>query len=184
MFEPSTSIFVVFWLFFCVCMAAISVYDIRYRVIRGRFLCALVALWLLYVGMVCCTKGAHAAGVFVLQGVVASVITLVSLCAATIVYERVRQKDSLGGGDIKLLAVLALYLGIEQTVICLLVACVLMVVITIFRRLIHRIRTCALTSKTLASISCTHMKCARDTGTFAFAPALCTSAVVLLLCGG
>ena len=49
------------------------------------------------------------------------------LLVLTTVYELVRRKEAFGGGDIKLMAVLGLFLGLERGVICLLTACVLSV---------------------------------------------------------
>ena len=183
MFELTTLIAVAFWLCFCVCMVAISVYDIRYRVIRRSFLSVLVVLWLLYGGLIGCSEGVGAAGAFLMQGVIASVITTLGLCAVTIVYERVQQKESLGGGDIKLLAVLALYLGVEQTVVCLFVACVLVCVIAGLRWAVCRTRKGLFARKARVRLSAPTQQ-AYDASTFAFAPALCVSASVLLICIG
>ena len=43
-------------------------------------------------------------------------------------YERLRQVDAMGGGDIKLLALTGLYLGWKGNLLCLLLACVLGIV--------------------------------------------------------
>lgn len=49
------------------------------------------------------------------------------LLVLTTVYELVRRKEAFGGGDIKLMAVLGLFLGLERGIVCLLTACVLSV---------------------------------------------------------
>lgn len=44
--------------------------------------------------------------------------------ALTLAYEALAKKEALGGGDIKLVAALALFLGPARMAVCLLVACV------------------------------------------------------------
>lgn len=57
----------------------------------------------------------------------------------TTVYELVRRKEAFGGGDIKLMAVLGLFLGLERGVICLLTACVLSVAYVFGREIGRRV---------------------------------------------
>ena len=49
----------------------------------------------------------------------------------TAVYEAVTKKRAMGGGDIKLLAVVGLFLGLERGVVCLFAACVVSLVFAI-----------------------------------------------------
>lgn len=57
-------------------------------------------------------------------GLIAALIFGGGLLAFSLAYETFAHKSAMGGGDIKLLAACALYLGLEGTTICLLVACV------------------------------------------------------------
>lgn len=57
----------------------------------------------------------------------------------TTVYELVRCKEAFGGGDIKLMAVLGLFLGLERGVVCLLTACVLSVAYVFGREIGRRV---------------------------------------------
>ena len=61
------------------------------------------------------------------------------LLVLTTVYELVRRKEAFGGGDIKLMAVLGLFLGLERGVICLLTACVLSVACVFGREIGRRV---------------------------------------------
>ena len=63
-------------------------------------------------------------GVSLSDGIVGSVALGGGLLLITTLYEAVTKKRAMGGGDIKLLAVVGLFLGLERGVICLLVACV------------------------------------------------------------
>ena len=61
------------------------------------------------------------------------------LLVLTTVYELVRRKEAFGGGDIKLMAVLGLFLGLERGVVCLLTACVLSVAYVFGREIGRRV---------------------------------------------
>ncbi|MFR5092697.1 MAG: prepilin peptidase [Adlercreutzia equolifaciens] len=61
------------------------------------------------------------------------------LLVLTTVYELVRRKEAFGGGDIKLMAVLGLFLGLERGVVCLLAACVLSVAYVFGREIGRRV---------------------------------------------
>ncbi len=54
------------------------------------------------------------------------------LLVVSAIYEAVTKRRAMGGGDIKLLAVVALFLGIERGILCLLIACVAGIIISLF----------------------------------------------------
>ena len=62
-------------------------------------------------------------GVSLPDGIVGAVALGGGLLLVTTVYEAVSKKRAMGGGDIKLLAVVGLFLGVQRGVVCLLVAC-------------------------------------------------------------
>jgi leader peptidase (prepilin peptidase)/N-methyltransferase len=105
-------------------------------------------------------------------------------------------KASFGGGDVKLLAALGLFLGVEKGLLCLLVACVVSILFMMARCMSRRIRTYIterklvyaneLTSEeieeTLQPIRCTSKRVAgflQDT--MPFAPFICLGFFVTLL---
>ena len=62
-------------------------------------------------------------GVSLASGIVGAVALGGGLLLVTAVYEAVTKKRAMGGGDIKLLGVVGLFLGLERGVVCLLAAC-------------------------------------------------------------
>lgn len=57
------------------------------------------------------------------EGVMAAIMLGGGLLVITALYEKFTHKRAMGGGDIKLLATVGLFLGIEGGIFCLLVAC-------------------------------------------------------------
>ncbi len=84
--------------FLCATLAAVSVVDLRRRIIPNRVLLAAVAFWL---GLKVWPGGEGTASSLVAAVVIASPLLLVALI----------RPDGIGMGDVKLVAVIALYLG-------------------------------------------------------------------------
>lgn len=63
------------------------------------------------------------------EGIMAAVMLGGGLLVITAVYEKFTHKRAMGGGDIKLLAAVGLYLGIEGGIFCLLVSCAVSLVL-------------------------------------------------------
>ncbi len=157
---------------------AISWYDVRHRIVIPRLLAGLVVVWLLSVMLTVLRQGVTCALLYVARGVVGFAGVAVGLLFAAFTYERLRGRDSFGGGDIKLLAVFALYLGFKGAIVCLFAACVLALVFVAGRFLLQTlaVRLAASSGERQA------VSLLRD-ATFPFAPALCFTAFVLLLIG-
>ena len=155
---------------FLVLAIAISWHDMRHRIVAPRLLAGLVSVWLLSVMLTALQQGVTCALLYVARGVVGFAGVAVCLLLAAFTYERLRGRDSFGGGDIKLLAVFALYLGFKGAIVCLFAACALMLIFV--------------AGKTLACALVARLACApsRDLA-FPFAPALCLAAFVLLVVG-
>ena len=162
---------------------AISWYDVRQRIIVPQLLACLVAVWLLSVVLTALQQGVTCALLYVARGVADFAGVAVCLLLAAFAYERLRGRDSFGGGDIKLLAVFALYLGFKGALACLLAACVLMLVFIAGKALLQTFvarfyaRPAANSHERPVALSSL-----RD-ATFPFAPALCFAAFALLLVG-
>lgn len=137
-------------------LAAISFHDVRLRIIAPKYLAALFLLWIATVPVVAVQSGISETLAYILQRGVCSLLVFALLLLFSVLYERACGRQSIGGGDIKLLAVLALFLKVEGAFLCLFFACVIMVAVMAAR-------------KTLA-----------PENTFPFAPAICASASVLL----
>ena len=145
-----------------VLLAAVSVVDIRSRRVPNVLTAALAALWVTwrlvlglagkYMGLgfrtalvspapdVVVPPGLEIGGISLASGILGSVILGGGLLVLTTVYEALRKKESFGGGDIKLMAVLGLFLGLERGTICLLAACVLSLVYALGRSLVRRLQ--------------------------------------------
>ena len=157
---------------------AISWYDMRHRIVKPQLLAGLVVVWLLSVMLTALQQGVSCALLYVARGVVGFAGVAVCLLLAAFTYERLRGRDSFGGGDIKLLAVFALYLGFKGAIVCLFAACALMLIFVAGKALLQTLafRIAASSGERQA------VSLLRD-ATFPFAPALCFAAFVLLLVG-
>lgn len=106
---------------FALLMAA-SVTDIRSRTIPNRLVLAVAAVWLLWrcasmaIG---CAQPSDAVG-----DVLGALLFGGGLLAFVMVSERVSGRFMMGGGDVKLLAAVSLFLGLRLALVALLAACV------------------------------------------------------------
>lgn len=141
-------------------LAVVSVIDIRSRRVPNVLAAALGLLWVLwrvvlgfvgeYMGLgfraeflgpapdVLVPPGLEIGGITFASGILGAVVLGGGLLVLTTVYELATRKDAFGGGDIKLMAVLGLFLGLERGIICLFTACVLSVAYVLGRELVRR----------------------------------------------
>lgn len=106
------------WGFLC-CLFLLSLVDLEISEIPDGALLAAAAIWLVTAPLL--WNGWADALLHVAAGVVyGAALLLLSLAL-----DKLLKKESLGGGDIKLLAVIGLYLGFVQTLFCVLLACLL-----------------------------------------------------------
>ena len=107
---------VLVWLIFLCCLFCLSLVDLETQIIPDRFLLipavARMALLLAQGGF-----GSLWAGVW--PGLVVGGAVL----AISLIMDKVLKKVSMGGGDIKLLAVLGLYFGLAQSLLLVVLAC-------------------------------------------------------------
>ena len=140
---------------FLVLLAWASAIDLRERRIPNKLVAAMAVLWLgarvvlVAVVAACFAAGAFGSGVQIGgAAVVASAATMRMIpfgltlgeglvgalvlgggsLAASIAFEHLAQRPSMGGGDIKLLAVVGLFLGWERGLWCLFAACLVVLV--------------------------------------------------------
>lgn len=142
-------------------LAIVSVIDVRSRRVPNVLAGALGLLWLAWrvvlgfagahMGLgfraeflgpapdVLVPPGLEIGGISFASGILGAVVLGGGLLVLTTVYELVRRKEAFGGGDIKLMAVLGLFLGLERGVVCLLTACVLSVAYVFGREVGRRV---------------------------------------------
>lgn len=144
-------------------LAVIAVVDIRERRVPNLLSAALAGLWLLwrvvlgcageYMGLGFLTElvspaptvfvppGLAIEGASLADGIIGAVILGGGLLVLATLYEGVTHRESFGGGDIKLMTALGLFLGAERGLICLLCACLFSVAYALsvraFRRFAH-----------------------------------------------
>ena len=106
------------WGFLC-CLFLLSIVDLEICEIPDGALFAAALIWLVTLPFL------WSGWVDALLHLAAGVVAGAALLLLSLVMDRVLKKDSLGGGDIKLLAVIGLYLGFLQTLFCLILACIL-----------------------------------------------------------
>ena len=105
------------WIFLC-CLFCLSLVDMEVYIIPDD--CLLTAL-AAYVAALPLLRPGWAE---IFRGVLAGVLFGGGLLLLSLLMDRILKKDSLGGGDIKLFAVIGLYLGLVGTLFTLLLACV------------------------------------------------------------
>lgn len=145
---------------FLVLLAWASAIDLRERRIPNKLVAAMAVLWLavrvLLAAMAAvCSAGfgvdaqmgnaASAASVATMRvspfgltlgdGLVGALVLGGGSLAASIAFERLAHRPSMGGGDIKLLAVIGLFLGWERGLWCLFAACLVVLVMQMASRL-------------------------------------------------
>lgn len=139
---------------FLVLLAWASAIDLRERRIPNKLVAAMAVLWLAVrvllaaMAAACCAAGfgsgaqigdaASVASVAAMRvspfgltlgdGLVGALVLGGGSLAVSIAFERLAQRPSMGGGDIKLLAVVGLFLGWERGLWCLFAACLVVLV--------------------------------------------------------
>ncbi|WP_304425540.1 A24 family peptidase [uncultured Adlercreutzia sp.] len=143
-------------------LGMVAVIDGRTRRIPNALSGALVVLWVLWrlvlglagkhLGLgfkaevlgpapdVMVPPGLEIGGISFASGILGAVILGGGLLVLTTVYELVTRKESFGGGDIKLMAALGLFLGVQRGLVCLLAACVLSLLYAGLRALVVKVR--------------------------------------------
>lgn len=141
-------------------LLAATVTDVRTRRIPNLVPLAIVALWGLWrivlglAGMhtglgfveemfapapdVTVPPGLEIGGITVASGILGAVVLGGGLLVLTVGYEAFTHKQAFGGGDIKLMAALGLFLGLERGIVCLMVACVCSLVYAVIARRIAK----------------------------------------------
>ena len=136
---------------FLVLLAWASAIDMRERRIPNKLVASMVVLWfavrvlLAAMAAACCAAGFGSGaqigdaalvasatmmrmipfGLTLGDGLVGALVLGGGSLAVSIAFERLAQRPSMGGGDIKLLAVVGLFLGWERGLWCLFAACLI-----------------------------------------------------------
>ena len=106
------------WLFFC-CLFLLSLVDLEIQEIPDGCLIAAAVIWLAALPFL------WAGWADALLHVAAGLVFGAALLGVSLVLDRFLKKESLGGGDVKLLAVIGLYLGFLPTLFSVILACIL-----------------------------------------------------------
>lgn len=138
------------YLAFAVLLVAAAAIDVGTLRIPNVLIAALVALWVVWrvalgvggtlVGTDFITSAVAPApfkGVSLANGIMGAVALGGGMLVATAMYEAITKRRAMGGGDIKLLLAIGLFLGLERSVLCLLVACAVSVLTAV---LLPRVR--------------------------------------------
>ena len=117
------------WLFIC-CLFCLSLVDLECYIIPNGCLLLSALFWaaaLPFAGMNWKEIGMH-----ILAGIVVSGIILF----LSIMMDRFLNRESMGGGDIKLFAVVGLYLGFAGSLFAVILACIIGLIFALVRRLL------------------------------------------------
>ena len=115
------------WLLLC-CLFCLSLTDLECMIIPDVCLVIAAAVWLIFLPLT--GLGWPAAR----NGLLAGVAFGGGLLGISLLMDRILKRDSLGGGDIKLFAVLGLYLGVVGTLFMTVLACLLGLLFAVLRR--------------------------------------------------
>lgn len=145
---------------FLVLLAWASAIDLRERRIPNKLVAAMAVLWLAVRVLLAAMAAVCSAGVFGVDAQMGNAASAASIAtmrvspfglmlgdglvgalvlgggslAASIAFERLAQRPSMGGGDIKLLAAVGLFLGWERGLWCLFSACLVVLVMQVVSR--------------------------------------------------
>ncbi len=103
------------WMLLCCCLFTLSLVDLEIQIIPDRFLlipAVFRMIWLLFEGDL-------------LSALVPALVMGGGVLALSLLMDKVLKRDSMGGGDIKLLALLGLYFPLGECLLLLIIACVL-----------------------------------------------------------
>lgn len=104
---------------FCSLLFVIGFIDLKSFEIPDGLLIAAVMVWLIFLPL----TGSGLEGLK--NGLIGGFGIAVPLLLIVIAFEKVKKKEAMGGGDIKLIFVTGLYLGIGGNFLCLMVSCFL-----------------------------------------------------------
>ena len=141
------------WILLC-CLFCLSLTDLDCMIIPDGCLIIAAAAWVLFLPL----TGMGWSGAR--GGLIAALVFGGGLLGLSLVMDRILKRDSLGGGDIKLFAVLGLYLGVVGTLFMTVLACILGLLFAALRR-----------GRTAGSEP------------FPFGPAIAAAGAAMLLCG-
>mgnify|MGYP004677716383 CR=1 FL=1 len=129
---------------FVLIVAVSSVVDFRTRRIPNACVLAGACLWVAARVVLGACSGSVSAvfaegmppwGLTAPDGIVGAAVLGGGVLLATVAFEALSGRAAMGGGDIKLLAVVGLFLGWERGLACLFAACVVSVAVSFMRRL-------------------------------------------------
>lgn len=109
----------VLWMLLCACLFTLSLVDLDIQIIPDRFLLIPAAAriaWLVHEGEL-------------LEGLLPALALGGGVLVLSLLMDKVLKRDSMGGGDIKLLALLGLYFPFGECMLLLILACVIGIVI-------------------------------------------------------
>lgn len=117
LFWPS----LIVWALLVYFLVRASLIDLRERIIPNWIPLSIAALWLIW--RITCGIALQQWEAL-LTGLSGGIVIGGGLTVFTLVFERITKTHAMGGGDLKLMASCALFLGLERGAICLLIACI------------------------------------------------------------
>ena len=118
-------------LVFLCCLFCLALVDLESYIIPDGCLILSAAVWVAAIPFAFSEYGGWSG---ILLNLLAAVVYGGGMLGISLLLERLLKKESLGGGDIKLFAVMGLYLGLAASMFALLLACILGLVFAGLRR--------------------------------------------------
>lgn len=95
----------------------ISIFDFQYYKIPNEYIVAIIGNWMIF--QICEAPSSS------LEGLLSAVVTAGFVLAVAVGSDRLLKRKSLGGGDVKLIFAVSMYLGMERSLLMLFLACIL-----------------------------------------------------------
>lgn len=138
MFVSTLSLSIVAHAILAAVLLYLAVKDIRERRVPNEVILALVVVWAAWraVLAICDPSTLAATGELALF----ALVVFAGLLVLGVVYERLRGRPAMGGGDVKLISAMALYLGAYPLAVCVVAACAVALVFALVPALAAKAR--------------------------------------------
>lgn len=108
----------ILWMIVLSLLLTLSLVDMEIFEIPNRLIVGLVIVFMVY--------GIYKMDwIMIKDGILASIVLAIALFSVILIADKIMKRESMGGGDIKLLIVLGLYFGLSKSLLLIIVSCII-----------------------------------------------------------